>query len=112
MAFAGNRAAAIDALSVLGADSVKGGEAAIYLFARLPDDCGDDEKVVEWLIKKHGITTIPGSACGCYGHIRVAYANCEPAACRAACTRLKAGLSELVDCGMAGVESFFEKQSV
>ena len=76
-----SRAALLDALSPLGAlgQGVAGGEGAIYLWARLP--CEDDEAVVEWLVRKHKVCVIPGSACGCPGHIRVAFANLEVDAC-------------------------------
>ena len=40
--------------------------------------------------------TIPGSACGAPGFIRVCYANLEDSACAEAANRLEAGLTELM----------------
>jgi hypothetical protein len=42
-----------------------------------------------------------GSACGCPGHIRAAFANLTHAVCAEAAGRLKAGLQRLVDGGPA-----------
>ena len=89
-----NRDLAIDALAPLGEGAVVG-EAAIYLFAKLPDGL-DDNVVVERLIKEHQVTIIPGSACGAPGYIRVAYANCTLEDCKEACRRLKHGLEALI----------------
>eukprot|EP00798_Chlamydomonas_sp_ICE-L_P032457 gene32457-31069_t len=103
-ALEGNRAALVDALSplgTLGGGSVAGGEGAIYLWARLPPGCEDDQSVVTWLVKKHGVCVIPGSACGVPGHIRAAYANLKPEMCNQAAARLKMGLEELVAKGPA-----------
>ena len=89
-----NRQLAVDALSVLGSENLVG-DAAIYLFAKLPDGL-DDTVVVERLIKEHKVTTIPGSSCGSPGYIRVAYANCTTEECAEACERLKTGLQALI----------------
>jgi hypothetical protein len=37
----------------------------------LPCDagCEDDAAVVEWLVKRHRVCLIPGSSCGCPGHV-------------------------------------------
>ena len=95
-----NRDVALDALSPLGKDAVKGGEGAIYLWARLPRTAdgspADDEAVVRWLVSKHGVAVIPGSACGCPGNIRVAFANLQPEKYKEAGARLKRGLEELM----------------
>ncbi|CAL5223689.1 g6241 [Coccomyxa viridis] len=103
----GNRGTIIDALSPLGAmgSGVAGGEGAIYLWAKLPEGCEDDEAVVEWLVREHGVCVIPGSACGAAGYIRAAYANLQPEACREAGQRLKQGLQQLVAEGMAALEA-------
>ena len=101
-----NRAALLDALSPLGAGSVVGGEGAIYLFARLPPGCEDDEAVVQWLVRRHRVCLIPGTACGCPGHVRAAYANLRPELCAEAAARLKAGLADLVQHGMPAVRAF------
>ncbi len=53
----------------------------------------------EWLVRRHGICVIPGSSCGSPGHIRAAFANLRPEACREASGRLNAGLRELVEGG-------------
>ena len=53
--------------------------------------CEDDEAVVEWLVREHGVCVIPGSACGAAGYIRAAYANLQPEACREAGAAPEAG---------------------
>lgn len=68
--------------------------------------CEDDDAVVAWLVKKHGVCLIPGSACGLPGHVRVAFANLRPEVCAEAAARLKAGLTELVQHGMPAVHAF------
>ena len=103
-----NRTALMRALSPLGS-GVSAGEGAIYLWARLPPGCEDDEAVVEWLVRKHRVCVIPGTACGCTGHVRVATANLEAAVCEEAASRLEAGLRELVDDGMPAVRRYLER---
>ncbi|XP_050232551.1 aromatic aminotransferase ISS1 [Mercurialis annua] len=95
-----NREILLEALSPLGEDSVKGGEGAIYLWAKLPDKFVDDFKVVRWLATKHGVVVIPGGACGCPGHVRISFGGLIEPDCRAAADRLKKGLEELVSGGM------------
>ena len=56
---------------------------------------------MEWLVRKHGVCVIPGSACGAAGYIRAAYANLQPEACLEAGRRLKQGLQQLVAEGTA-----------
>ena len=58
---------------------------------------------MEWLVRKHGVCVIPGSACGAAGYIRAAYANLQPEACLEAGRRLKHGLQQLVAEGMAAL---------
>ena len=65
--------------------------------------CRNDEQVVEWLVKEHGVCVIPGSSCGVPGHIRVAFANLDEAACQKAADRLQAGLHQLVSDGMSAI---------
>ena len=60
--------------------------------------------MVEWLVRKHGVCVIPGSACGAAGYIRAAYANLQPDACRDAGQRLKQGLLQLAAEGMGALE--------
>lgn len=91
---------AFDALSPLGKGSVKGGEGAIYLWAKLPEGCEDDRAAVSWLIEKFGVAVIPGSASGCPGHIRVSFANLPKEKYEVAAKRLKRGLTELVEHGL------------
>lgn len=55
---------------------------------------------MEWLIRRHGVALIPGTPCGAPGHLRVAFANLEPAACAAAAERLAEGLEELMAHGI------------
>lgn len=89
-----------DALSPLGEKAVKGGEGAIYLWAKLPNTITDDVAVVHWLAKKHGVMVIPGSASGGRGYIRVSFGGLHEKDCRLASARLKKGLEELVDRGL------------
>ena len=62
--------------------------------------------MVAFLVRKHRVCVIPGTACGSPGHIRVAYANLPPAATAEAAARLRAGLEELVAGGFAVVREF------
>ncbi|XP_031387001.1 aromatic aminotransferase ISS1 isoform X2 [Punica granatum] len=95
-----NREIVLEALSPLGENSVKGGEGAIYLWAKLPDKYVNDFEVVRWLANKHGVAVIPGSACGCPGNLRISFGGLMESDCRAAAGRLKGGLEELVKEGM------------
>jgi len=95
-----NRELLVEALSPLGEDNVKGGEGAIYLWAKLPDNCSDDFEVVRWLANKHGVAVIPGSASGGPGYIRVAFGGLKEEDTRLAAERLRRGLQELVTDGM------------
>ena len=89
-----------EALSPLGTDAVKGGEGAIYLWARLPENAKDDVAVVHWLAKKHGVMVIPGSASGGPGHIRVSFGGLHEDQCKLAAERLNNGLKQLVSEGL------------
>jgi len=95
-----NREVLIRALAPLGEDAVKGGEGAIYLWARLPEKFSDDFEVVRWLVRKHGVVVIPGSASGGPGFIRISFGGLKEADCEIAAQRLKQGLEELVQDGM------------
>lgn len=95
-----NRQLLVDALSPLGEGSVKGGEGAIYLWAKLPENFIDDFEVVRWLAKKHGVVLIPGTPCGCPGHVRISFGGLVEKDCILASQRLKRGLEELVKDGM------------
>ncbi|KAF5453184.1 hypothetical protein F2P56_028104 [Juglans regia] len=95
-----NREIVLEALSPLGKDAVKGGEGAIYLWAKLPENYVDDFKVVRWLAHRHGVVVIPGSACGCPGNIRISFGGLIESDCKAAAERLKKGLEELNRDGM------------
>ncbi|MCL7022337.1 hypothetical protein MKW94_017237 [Papaver nudicaule] len=95
-----NREILLDALSPLGEGAVKGGEGAIYLWAKLPDKYQDDFEVVRWLAKKHGVVLIPGSASGGPGCVRVSFGGLKDGDCEFAASRLKKGLEELVKDGM------------
>ncbi|CAK9174656.1 unnamed protein product [Ilex paraguariensis] len=104
-----NRDIVLEALSPLGEGAVKGGEGAIYFWAKLPDKYVDDFGVVRWLAHKHGVVIIPGSACGCPGHVRISFGGLMEDDCRAAAGRLKKGLEELVREGM--IEASGEHES-
>ncbi|EEF44700.1 aromatic aminotransferase ISS1 isoform X2 [Ricinus communis] len=95
-----NREILLEALSPLGEDAVRGGEGAIYLWAKLPDKYVDDFKVVRWLATRHGVVVIPGGASGCPGHVRISFGGLIEPDCRSAAERLKKGLEELVSNGM------------
>ncbi|KAG0500523.1 hypothetical protein HPP92_000595 [Vanilla planifolia] len=95
-----NREMLKKALSPLGEDAVKGGEGAIYLWAKLPDKFPDDFEVVKWLLRNHGIVVIPGSASGGPGYIRISFGGLKEADCLIAATRLRKGLEELLRVGM------------
>ncbi|KAF8393308.1 hypothetical protein HHK36_021549 [Tetracentron sinense] len=95
-----NRSLLLEALSPLGVDAVKGGEGAIYLWAKLPDEYPDDFEVVRWLAHRHGVVLIPGSASGGPGCVRISFGGLREADCEVAATRLKRGLEELVRDGM------------
>ncbi|KAH7657275.1 Kynurenine aminotransferase glutamine transaminase K protein [Dioscorea alata] len=95
-----NRELVREALSPLGDDAVKGGEGAIYLWAKLPEKYSDDFEVVRWLVNRHGVVVIPGSASGGRGHIRVSFGGLTQADCEIAAQRLHKGLKELIEVGM------------
>ncbi|KAM7475945.1 hypothetical protein LguiB_023188 [Lonicera macranthoides] len=95
-----NRAIVLGALSPLGEGAVKGGEGAIYLWAKLPEKYVDDFEVVRWLARKHGVIVIPGSACGCEGYVRVSFGGLLEDDCRIASERLRRGFEELIRDGM------------
>lgn len=95
-----NRELVREALSVLGEDNVKGGEGAIYLWARLPEKFHDDFAVIRWLARRHCVIVIPGSACGCPGHLRVAFGGLPEDQTAVAAERLRKGLEELLRGGM------------
>ena len=61
-----------------------------------PAGCEDDDAVVSWLVKEHKICVVPGSACGCPGYVRVAFANLDETKCKQAAAMLKRGLQQLV----------------
>ncbi|KAL2493398.1 Pyridoxal phosphate (PLP)-dependent transferases superfamily protein [Abeliophyllum distichum] len=95
-----NREILLEGLSPLGRDAVKGGEGAIYLWAKLPDQYRDDFEVVRWLAQKHGVILIPGCSSGCPGYVRISFGGLIEDQCRVASQRLKRGLEELVNEGM------------
>ena len=86
------RKAILDALAPL--ETTIGGSGAMYVMGKLPDDV-DDMAFAENLVKKYGVTVIPGSFCGFPGWIRVCYSNLPPDVCIIAAERLKKGISEL-----------------
>lgn len=95
-----NRALVLEGLSPLGEGAVKGGEGAIYLWAKLPDKYVDGFEVVRWLARKHKVVVIPGGACGCPGHVRISFGGLRENDCQLAAERLRKGLEELVKDGM------------
>uniref|UniRef100_A0A7C8ZG61 Aminotransferase class I/classII large domain-containing protein n=1 Tax=Opuntia streptacantha TaxID=393608 RepID=A0A7C8ZG61_OPUST len=95
-----NRDLVRQSLSLLRYDNVKGGEGAIYLWARLPEGIKDDFEVVRWLARRHRVVVIPGSACGCPGHLRISFGGLPEAQTAVAAERLMKGLEELLRDGM------------
>lgn len=96
-----NREILLEALSPLGKEAVKGGEGAIYLWAKLPKEYADNDfEVVRWLANRHGVVVIPGSACGCPGNLRIAFGGLVEDDCKAAAERLRRGLEQLIRDGM------------
>ncbi|KAL5729429.1 aspartate transaminase [Ranunculus cassubicifolius] len=96
-----NREILLEALSPLGEGAVKGGEGAIYLWAKLPEKYSEDDfGVVRWLAQRHGIVLIPGSASGGRGYVRITFGGLKEKECLFAAERLKKGLEELVKDGM------------
>ncbi|CAL9241357.1 unnamed protein product [Arabidopsis halleri] len=95
-----NRDILKEALEPLGKENVKGGEGAIYLWAKLPEGHRDDFKVVRWLAHRHGVVVIPGCASGGPGYLRVSFGGLQEVEMRAAAERLRKGLEELLHHGM------------
>ncbi|GAB4854169.1 hypothetical protein Ancab_022754 [Ancistrocladus abbreviatus] len=96
-----NRELLVEALSPLGNGNIKGGQGAIYLWAKLPDEYQNDIDVICWLARRHGVVLLPGSACGMPGCVRVTYGAVTEAECELAAKRLKSGLEELLRDGLA-----------
>eukprot|EP00300_Choanocystis_sp_HF-7_P005425 c14077_g1_i1.p1 GENE.c14077_g1_i1~~c14077_g1_i1.p1 ORF type:complete len:343 (+),score=71.70 c14077_g1_i1:1081-2109(+) len=110
----------LDAVSVLGPDSVVGRKnGAIYFMVKLPrvvpsgeaaqaskndmdsdgdeiDEMPDDGAFVKWLANAHGVCVIPGHACGFPGYFRVSYANLPVDRYAQAAQRLKTALQQVV----------------
>ena len=95
-----------------GGSALGAARGAIYLWSRLPASLlrggrggGQqqqqqqltDSSVVEWLVKRHGVCLVPGSACGSPGRVRAAFANLEPRECERAAARLARGVEELLE---------------
>ena len=103
---AGNESEGVAGRTVAtGKRGCQGRRGAIYLWAQLPNnadtnDTADDVAIVRWLVKKHGVSVIPGSASGGPGFIRISYGGLTEEKCRVAASRLNKGLQELVDHGM------------
>ncbi|XP_010429976.1 PREDICTED: uncharacterized protein LOC104714344 [Camelina sativa] len=95
-----NREIVKEALEPLGKENIKGGEGAIYLWAKLPEGHRDSFKVVRWLAHRHGVVVIPGCASGSPGYLRVSFGGLQEEEMRAAAERLRKGLEELLHSGM------------
>jgi len=68
--------------------------------------CDDDRAVVAWLVHAHKVAVIPGSACGCAGHIRVAFGQPAPGPFREAAARLGGALRQLAAQGFGVVQAW------
>lgn len=73
--------------------------------------CEDDEAVVSWLVKEHKVCVVPGSACGCPGYVRVAFANLDESKCKQAAAQLRRGLQQVVDQGSQALHSSHSSQN-
>ena len=73
--------------------------------------CQDDKAVVTWMVHTHKVSVIPGSGCGCPGHIRVAFGKPKPAAFGEAAARLKAALTELREQGFEVVRRWQDSRN-
>ena len=101
-----SRAAVAAALAPLGPAAVAGGD-AIYFWARLPPGCEDDEAVVRWMVAAHRVAAVPGAACGCPGHLRVAFGRPRPGPeFEGAAARLAAACAELAEGGRGVVRAW------
>ncbi|KAJ1433891.1 Pyridoxal phosphate-dependent transferase, major domain [Sesbania bispinosa] len=99
-----NREIILEALCSLGEGSVKGGEGAIYLWAKLPEgNAFDDFEVVLWLAKRHGVAVILGSACGCAGNLRISFGGLLENDCRTAAEKTEEWLKRVVERWIAAV---------
>ncbi len=47
------------------------------------------------MVHTHKVSVIPGSGCGCPGHVRVAFGKPEPQSFKEAAARLNAALTQL-----------------
>lgn len=67
--------------------------------------------VVEWMVHAHGVAVIPGSACGCPCHIRIAFGKPAPEQFGAAADRLHAALTQLSEQGFQAVRDWQAKKA-
>jgi aspartate/methionine/tyrosine aminotransferase len=77
---------------------------AMYFFAQFPNFVGresnsisleEEFKVIEWMIRKHQVAVLPGSAFGMTGYFRVSYANVNNEQCKRAAKCIENALREL-----------------
>jgi len=75
---------------------------AMYLFAQFPNFVGrgnvtveEEWKVIQWLVRKHRVAVLPGSAFGVNGYFRVSYANLSNEQCKKAAESMSRALQEL-----------------
>lgn len=66
---------------------------------------------MSWLVKEHKVCVVPGSACGCPGYVRVAFANLDERNCKQAAAQLRRGLQQLVDQGSQALHSLHKSQN-
>ena len=65
-------------------------------------DARDDEAIVEWLVERHGVAVIPGTAHGLPGTVRVCFANLDGDACEDAYERLRFACCKACSCSGSG----------
>jgi len=81
-------------------------ECRFTLLGHFRAGCDDDRAVVAWLVHAHKVAVIPGSACGCAGHIRVAFGQPAPGPFREAAARLGGALRQLAAQGFGVVQAW------
>lgn len=71
----------VPALRELGFSVARMPEGAFYVYAGLPEGCGDSEQFCDWLLEAHHLAVTPGSDFGFYmagDHVRFSYARKLP----------------------------------
>ncbi len=102
-AFTRRRAAMLAALGAIDGLRVLPPDGAFYTWVDMgayigKTGLGDDLALANWLLDRHGVAAVPGSAFGGPGYLRLSYAI-DDATIAAGCDRLAQGLGELAAAG-------------